>query len=245
MDWLAPHIHEDLHLDAIEKQQRGTGQWFLDSPEFSAWVRGDSQTLFCPGIPGAGKTILASVAIQHLRSALAYEGSSVAFLYCNYRRQKEQTAKRLLRTLLKQLTKEDGSIPEAIKTLHVTHTKQQTQPSTEEILASLSTAITRRHRVFLVIDAIDECSSNVRREFLKSIRELQNQAKVSLLATSRHIEDIDEHFAGCPHLEIRADPTDVEKHLDDHLGNLSTCVQEDNTLWRKVKKCIIDAANGM
>jgi DNA replication protein DnaC len=46
--------------------QRGPGQWFLDSAEFDAWQQGRDKTLFCPGISGTGKTMMAAVAVDHL-----------------------------------------------------------------------------------------------------------------------------------------------------------------------------------
>jgi Cdc6-like AAA superfamily ATPase len=231
----------------LEKRQQGTGQWFLNSPDFSAWVRGDIQTLFCPGIPGAGKTVLASIAIEHLRSSQNGDESPVAFLYCNYRMREQQTTKILLATLLRQLAEQPESIPEPVKTLYTTHTEKGTwiKPSPAEILDTLSIVIKSRDRVLLVVDAIDECSENTRREFLKSIRKLQNKTKASLLATSRHIEDIEQQFAGDARLEIQADTSDLEKFLDGQLMNLSKCVQKNLSLQRDVKECIKKSADGM
>ncbi|XTI88328.1 ankyrin repeat domain-containing protein [Cenococcum geophilum] len=52
------------------KSLEGTGQWFLDSPE----------TLFCPGIPGAGKTIIAAIAIDYLCRTIGRDDIRVAYL---------------------------------------------------------------------------------------------------------------------------------------------------------------------
>ena len=32
------------------KREESTGQWFIDSPEFTDWLPGTSRTLCCPGI---------------------------------------------------------------------------------------------------------------------------------------------------------------------------------------------------
>src|ERR1700733_3943383 len=52
--------------DFIARRQEGTGQWLLDSGEYQTWLQSAKKTLFCPGIPGAGKTILAAIAIDNL-----------------------------------------------------------------------------------------------------------------------------------------------------------------------------------
>ncbi len=54
------------HSDFIRRQQPGTGQWFLASPEYQAWRDGDKQVLFCPGIPGVGKIIITAIIINNL-----------------------------------------------------------------------------------------------------------------------------------------------------------------------------------
>jgi hypothetical protein len=41
-------------------------EWLLDSDEFQTCLDTDKQTLFCPGIPGAGKTILSSIVVDYL-----------------------------------------------------------------------------------------------------------------------------------------------------------------------------------
>ena len=221
----------------------------MNSPQFSVWVRGDTQTLFCPGIPGAGKTILASIAIEHLRSAQNNEESYIAFLYCNYGRREEQTAKRLFTALLRQLAEHHVFVPEPVKRLYTTHTRKGTQPSLEEVFDTLSTVTKSCDRVFLVVDAVDECSVNTRREFLKNISELQNKTKARLLVTSRHVDDIERQFerqfAGHARLEIRADTGDLEKYLDGQLVNLSECVQNNPSLQRNIKERIKTAAEGM
>src|SRR5438105_551348 len=55
LDWLTPVDYGPQQTDHIRRRQPGTGQWLLDSPEFQTWLKTVKQTLFCPGIPGAGK----------------------------------------------------------------------------------------------------------------------------------------------------------------------------------------------
>ncbi|KAK3394931.1 nucleoside phosphorylase domain-containing protein [Podospora didyma] len=105
LDWLAPIDYASQQSDFIHQRQEGTGQWLLDSPEFKTWLNTSGQTLFCPGIPGAGKTMLTSIVIDHLTSRFANdEDVGIDYVYCDFRRQNEQKPQDLLGNLVKQLS---------------------------------------------------------------------------------------------------------------------------------------------
>ena len=103
MDWLSPDDFPAQHADLIARRQADTGLSFLDSSEFTEWIHGASQMLFCPGIPGAGKTMMAAIVVDHLLNTVQTADVGVAYLYCNYRRQAEHTNPNLLAAVLKQL----------------------------------------------------------------------------------------------------------------------------------------------
>jgi hypothetical protein len=148
LDWLSPIDYASQQVDFLSRRQAGTGQWLLDSAEFKKWVETAKQTLFCPGIPGAGKTILTSVIIEEL-SVRAQKDPSivVVYLYCNFRRQDEQRPEDLLASLLKQLAQnyQSGSLPESVKSLYDRHkSKRSRRPREPEALAfSLAASIYR------------------------------------------------------------------------------------------------------
>jgi hypothetical protein len=106
--------------------------------------------LFCPGIPGAGKTILTSIVIDDLHTRFQDESSvGIAYLYCNFRQRDEQKAEGLLASLLKQLSQEQPSLPDIVKTLYYHHKKKQTRPSFDEISRSLQSVAAMYSRVFI------------------------------------------------------------------------------------------------
>ncbi|CAG7985724.1 unnamed protein product [Penicillium nalgiovense] len=85
LDWLSRQNYATQQSDFLGRREQGTGQWFLDSSEFKDWISGSKQTLFCPGIPGAGKTILASIVIDELYDRFGSGGEvAIAYLYCNF-----------------------------------------------------------------------------------------------------------------------------------------------------------------
>ena len=157
LNWLTPIDYAPQQNDFIGRREAGTGQWLLDSAEFQAWLQMDKQTLFCPGIPGAGKTILTSIVVEELNTRFKNDKSiGVAYLYCNYRRQDEQKPEHLLASLLKQLTQGLSSLPDSVKSLYNSHKDRRTQPSFDEISRALQSVVTMYSRVFLIIDALDE-----------------------------------------------------------------------------------------
>ena len=60
LDWLSgltPSTFTDRHNDSISRRKKGTGGWILETDQFKAWLDGKAPTLWCPGMPGAGKSI--------------------------------------------------------------------------------------------------------------------------------------------------------------------------------------------
>jgi Cdc6-like AAA superfamily ATPase len=115
--------------------------------------------LFCYGIPGAGKTILASIVIEQLISRFHDNHDvGIAYIYCDFRRKDEQRLGDLLASLVKQLSETRPSVPDIIKHLYQRHQSKRTRPSTDELSGTLQPVLASYSRVFIIIDALDECS---------------------------------------------------------------------------------------
>jgi hypothetical protein len=137
MTWLSPTDFLALQHDIITRRQEGTGQWFLDSPEFKKWLQGSDRTLFCPGIPGAGKTMMAAIAIDYLCRTTGRDDIGVAYLFCNYKAQADQSASSLLAALLKQLVQSRLDIAALVAYMYDHHLKRRSKPSLDDIFAAL------------------------------------------------------------------------------------------------------------
>jgi hypothetical protein len=156
LDWLTPIDNAAQQQDLIGRRQAGTGQWLLNSDEFQTWLNTEKQTLFCPGIPGAGKTIL--TAINDLTKRFQNNpGTGVAYLYCNFRRKDEQKAQDLLISILKQLSEEQSSLLDSVKSLYDKHKEKRTRLSLDEISRTLQSVSGTYSRVIIIVDALDEC----------------------------------------------------------------------------------------
>jgi hypothetical protein len=158
IDWLSPINYASQQSDFIARRQEGTGQWLLDSTEFQHWLNHSQRVLFCPGMPGAGKTMIASIVIDHLYAKYQTDSSvGITYLFCNFRRQDEQKPVHLLASLLKRLLQERPTLPNSVKIFYERHNTDQTRPSFGEISTELRSIIASFSTTFIVIDALDEC----------------------------------------------------------------------------------------
>jgi Cdc6-like AAA superfamily ATPase len=249
LDWLTPINYGDQQSDLIGRRQAGTGKWLLNSDEFQSWLNKDRQTLFCPGIPGAGKTMIASIVVDHVLTKFRDNSSiGIAYLYCNFRRQEEQKPVDLLASLLKQLIQRRSSVPKIAMDIYKHHNNERTRPSFHEISTILQAIVADYSRTFIIIDALDECqiSDGGRRRFLAELFNLQVRTRANFLATSRFIPEIEKEFTGrSTKLEIRASDDDLQTYLDGHMLRLPSFVSHSEDLRNEIKTAIINAVDGM
>ena len=247
LKWLTPIDYATQQSDCISRRQPGTGQWLLDSVEYQDWLKTPGKTLFYPGIPGAGKTFLTAIVVDDVYSRFQCDTSvGIAYLYCDYRRQHEQNIEDLLSNLLKQLTQKQASIPDGVQALYEKYRNQPERPTSNEILSVLHSVSILYSRVFLIIDALDECqvTNGCRTRLLSGIFELQAGGRANLLSTSRYDSEIQERFKESISLEIRTKDGDMQSYLASHMERLPSFVSSNPELQSKVMATISTAVNG-
>ena len=249
INWLSPVDYATQQSDFISRRQEGTGQWLLNSDEFQAWLNKSKQTLFCPGIPGAGKTIITSIVVNYLWTEFQNDANiGIAYLYCNYRQQQQQQPEDLLSNLLKQLAQEQLSVPADIKNLYKNHRTKRTRLSFDEIVKVLHSIIRLYSKVFIIIDALDEChvSNKGCNRLLSEVFSLQAQAQVNLFATSRFVPEITSQFEGCMSKEIRANDDDVLRYVNEQIPQLlRSRISKYPDLQGAIRREVVKAADGM
>jgi hypothetical protein len=236
--WLSPLNFWATQGDTLERRQPGTGEWIFKEPAFKAWLDGSERVLWCPGLrrfsrsvyliledayhvhaAGAGKTVLASVVIDYLdRTFKEDTGTQLAFMYCNYKEKRIQTATNLIASLSKQFvqTQVKDVIPEVLE-LYKRHSKRDTRPSLLEYCRVLRLQLETCPRSFIVLDALDECDeiSGTRSTLIKEL--LRMPKTVSLMVTSRHVPSIESQLDGSQKLEICATDADIRVFLGERI----------------------------
>jgi hypothetical protein len=138
------------------------------------------------------------------------------------------------------------NIPEDVVALHKEHTRNQTRPSLTEYSRLLQTHIWNLRRVFIIIDAIDECRDidGTRDVFLAEVRKLLPTA--CLLVTSRHIATIENEFQDSARVEVRASDGDMRSYVDARIQKekrLKLCLLKNPEL--RIADIIVEKAKGM
>ncbi|KAI2725507.1 hypothetical protein CBS147330_8187 [Penicillium roqueforti] len=245
LDWLSAVDYTLQQRDLLGRRQAGTGKWLLDSKEYKLWLRTRRGTLFCPGMPGAGKTICSAILVDDLTTRFEDRPDvGIAYIYCNFNRRDEQKAEDLLSNLLKQLSQQRTPLPDAVKDLYKRCKTTSTHPRFDAISNALHSVVSTYSDVFIVIDALDECEKICRTKILDELTKFRAGAGANVFATSRPT-DIDDLFKGGGFLEIRAHEDDVRRYLDGNMFRLPGFVSRNTTLQDEIMTVISGHVQGM
>ncbi|EED22939.1 zinc finger protein, putative [Talaromyces stipitatus ATCC 10500] len=152
------------------KQYSNTGDWILSHEKVQKWLSPDvhhssHSMLWINGRPGTGKTYLASIMIQ---ACIEDNTRATAYFYCSENMERRATAIAVLRGILFQLELHDPELAPYC------HEKMKTSDST--ILSSLQRAreilgvfCERSPKLYIIIDAVDECESGEQAKNLLNI----------------------------------------------------------------------------
>ena len=193
--WLHHTDPSTLHYRAQKNYESDTGSWILRSPEWTMWLEAKERCLWIHGIPGAGKTVLMSFLIEHIKQQLSQsqkEKRALVYYYFYYDRNQDETAP-FLRWLINQLCRQADSVPIDIFKLY----KRGGEPSLVELLKALECTLDKFETVYVVADAIDE--TNPREDLLKVFRDLITDPrfqKLQILSSSREYVDIEKVMEG-------------------------------------------------
>ncbi|KAH6847660.1 hypothetical protein B0I37DRAFT_391490 [Chaetomium sp. MPI-CAGE-AT-0009] len=249
--WVSTLAYRPRHLDVLENAQPGTGTWFLNHPIFKSWVNGKAgDVLWCPGIPGAGKTILASLIIDNLEREHSSPDAICTYVYCNYTKRQEQTAVALLSSILQQVLQHSttGTLPAEVQSLYDLHKKHGTRPTLAQVTDTLRALAANFSAFRVVVDALDECaeSDDDALRFVSTVRSLGPSVK--LLCTSRFSTVFERYFEGAERVEISAHSHDIRIYLDSQIQQqpgLARHVRVDSSLKGEIIDAIVGEFHGM
>lgn len=246
LEWLSSFDFASQQSELSGRRQTGTGSWLLDSQEYRDWASYAGKTLVCQGIPGAGKTMLASLMIDYLQRLPNHESTATAYIYCDYRRQTEQTPINLLASVTKQLLQHQDSIPQDTMKMYQRHGRG-TRPSLEEVLDMATSSVAGVSRVYIVVDALDELGNAglVRRTLISCLRQMQDHRRFNLMTTSRYIPSLAQKFHQPICMDIKASPDDIRRYVEAHVLDLPNCVKKNLELQKVIADIIVDVVGGM
>lgn len=150
----------------------------------------------------------------------------------------------MLRSLIRQMSYQAGSIPAALVQLygggHETPSLTSLQKTLHQIIAGFE-------RAYIVIDALDECTD--REQVLAWIKDLlrQNMSQLHILFSSRREQEIVRCFepiASITHVSLAGASTnaDIETYVDAMLAKVTSW---DTKTRARVKSALMKGADGM
>ncbi|KAF4995252.1 hypothetical protein FDECE_12859 [Fusarium decemcellulare] len=250
LNWLMDTDFALRQRDLLANRQPGTCQWLLDTEKYQIWTTTSNQTLFCYGIPGAGKTFLSSIVIHDLETKFNDDPTiGIAYIYCDYNHQDRQDMKMLLASVLKQLCQRLPEIPDDMVSLYERHSNKQTKASTAEICEVLQSVSGIYSRIVLVIDALDEwhAMQSNRSSMIQQVSDLQAKIRFSLFVTSRPMPDIQRMFVQHPSIEFEASQDDIASYTQAYQQKLPNFVNEIENpgMLKDMKEALSRATKGM
>ena len=190
--------------------------------------------------------ISSSIIIDSLKTISTQSGMDVAYVYCNYKAFEQQTATNLLASLLQQILQERSSLPQSLLCLYESHIKKATRPSLSELSQIFQQDVIENRHVYVVIDALDECSevNDTRFCFLAKIQKILS--KIHLLITSRPGVVLD--LKSVTRIDIEARDDDVSTYLNQRIElepRLKSLVKGNALLHNEILTTIVDKSQGM
>lgn len=145
-----------------------------------------------------------------------------------------------------QLVQEFRMIPAPLQRLYEHHQTQRSSPLLEDLAESLWDTCNLFKRVFIIVDALDECSDEMRWELMDRLRCLGDQ--VNLPVTSRFLDTIHNELEDFDRLEIKANKADLEIFINKHIQknkNLRRIVEKSPLMEEDIKVAVVRIAEDM
>ena len=193
--------------------------------------------------------------IDHL-SAL-YElptNTGVTFIYCNYK--EPRTSTEYIKLAIKQICRRMKPLPDRLQEAFKKYYENDSQPSSGELRSIFLTIALQFNSMFLVLDALDECTPDQRVElcefFSNIVESNTGRGIVKLFVTSRKEPDIERVFQQrlFPKIEIEAAKVDrdiavyVKAQIESRLKD-GRLILQDIKLKAKILTALTTKAGGM
>jgi Cdc6-like AAA superfamily ATPase len=168
-------------------------QWILEDAQYKSWANGEGVSLlWIKGGAGKGKTMLSIGLIEQLAHAQAKDESAVViYSFCQNADYELNTLEAILKGLILQLANQQPELKESLRrrwdTIQETFSEDVTSwRSLWNILFEML-ARCKCAKVYMVVDALDECQDEDVVDFLKSVvrKGLDHPGKFKWMLTSR------------------------------------------------------------
>ncbi|KAL7904360.1 ankyrin repeat-containing domain protein [Trichoderma velutinum] len=190
--WLSPPDTSENYNNGIKQRHGDSGQWFLQSKEYSLWKSRPNSFLWLQGIPGCGKTVLSSIIVKDLEDSNV---NNVLYFFFDFANRDKRLFDNALCSLVLQLYYKNENTQTPLNSLYDFCKRGTIQPSTDELFATFQTMLQQAGEIHVILDALDECQPRKERptgDLLTSMEALitGQHTNLHLLVTARPEQDI-------------------------------------------------------
>ncbi|KAH6912498.1 hypothetical protein BKA70DRAFT_1559020 [Coprinopsis sp. MPI-PUGE-AT-0042] len=212
LEFLSLVNFRSIQQENLGKWTPGTIKWLLESSMFQSWLDTQSAILWGTGMPGAGKTILASVAIQYCEGlALASRDICVAFVYCRYT--EPMQVRDILAALVRQLLERFPHLLSVVEPLYAQNDLQMTTPTQSELI-DVVCKVCRCFRIaYLFIDGLDEALYDEQFDLLDTLKSVP----ANFFITSRPLIRLKDVLLNVEFFDVTARSRDIEILVSEHI----------------------------
>ncbi|KAJ7591976.1 hypothetical protein C8J56DRAFT_1162497 [Mycena floridula] len=236
-NWLSPLNFEATQYNFVSSCTPSTGEWLLADAEFRRWIAGHVGILWCPGDPGVGKTMLTIL----VRNYDIVPPSLLPVNPSSYR------STDTIGSVLRQLLINSEEIPGLLHSIHNCYKAVPPQPRTlHDFTTALEAQIQLYACVYLVINALDESSSETQDILVSTVHCLAESGHLHVLVTSR--PTIGDKFANDSQIHIWANDCDIRRYITQRIRDrkeLQKVVNGDKTLQDEIINKVTEKADGM
>ncbi|KAF4991313.1 hypothetical protein FDECE_14083 [Fusarium decemcellulare] len=190
-------VLDDDFANVREARVHGSCEWISIKTSYVKWKDGESsndRTLWIKGKPAAGKSVLAGYVIDQLKES----GQAVSYFFFKHGDESKSSLGNCLRSLAFQMAISNVEAGDAV--LGIQEDGVSLDRADERTLWRIlfSSGIFRANitRHYLVIDALDECSSPS--VFLRAIYNMEESIPLRILVTGRDTVDLEQGFSAIP-----------------------------------------------
>ncbi|MCJ1463035.1 hypothetical protein MMC07_001639 [Pseudocyphellaria aurata] len=266
LGWLsaAEDIQDEYLHKLADERQPETCNWILSDDDMYSWIEDESgdPILWLTGIPGAGKSFLSSLIIQHIQSkdriqriqskdqiqhiqSKDRKDRKVLYYFCGQSSDKDNCGL-VLRTLANQLVRLNMDLAPLI---HQAYLQKGSSLSSYAMKRMLKDVLSTVKSTYIVLDGVDEYDYIVQKDVLRSLMELQKHAgeNCKILVSSRETPVINKAITAKRHLRLgEKTAEDLSLYIEGKVETIKESFPElDPGLLRRVEQRLKDKAGRM
>ncbi|KAF6761409.1 hypothetical protein DFP72DRAFT_1003304 [Ephemerocybe angulata] len=242
--WLKGANFRAIYRVSLEARMDNTGNWFIATFEFGEFVRQKGTVVWATGIPGSGKTILASISIEHLEDTFSRR-SDVAVLYAFLRYSEKPTLLQIIAGLLTQLVSCHNVALSHLLPVYQRAKTHRDELSCSEAVKLLRSSLSLFSDTFIVIDGLDEVDDATKDGLLHVLIPLN----AHILFTCRPLElFMGRHTPRALHIPVQAQTKDIELYVAERIKEsttLASILSEHPSVAESFTALIKEKSNGM